>query len=76
MDFDNKLHLQDCLIYYHHKFGTAGGTEARAQHLVDYSVFNAERIPLRLKQQFIDNPIPEANNEYNMILGGADGSPL
>ena len=80
---DGRLTMAQSLVDQHpdittiyHKFGTAGGTEARAQHLVDYSVFNAERIPLRLKQQFIDNPIPEANNEYNMILGGADGSSL
>ena len=80
---DGRLTMAQSLVDQHpditriyHKFGTAGGAEARAQHLVDYSVFNADKIPLRLKQQYKDNPI-EGINEYNMIMKEiADGSSL
>lgn len=71
---DGRLVMAQSLVDQHpdittiyHKFGTAGGTEARAQHLVDYSVFNAERIPLRLKQGVKLNDFPAVDN-YNMIL--------
>ena len=71
---DGRLVMAQSLVDQHpdittiyRKFGTAGGTEARAQHLVDYSVFNAERIPLRLKQGVKLNDFPAVDN-YNMIL--------
>lgn len=69
---DGRLTMAQSLVDQHpdittiyHKFGTAGGTEARAQHLVDYSGF--KRNILRRKQEFIDKP-PTGINNYGMEL--------